>query len=99
MGEYDTQYDEIYSVLFDAFKHDKTLYEQEAKRLRTKIAATKPSAPIGYTPYPRITDAKFTEKLLAKKEFQRFQIPGVETSTDHITYDDISTGKAILTSE
>lgn len=88
------QLDEVYNVLFTSYKEDYNDYVAEAERLKTRIAAFKPPAPMAFRPYPKMTDKAFNDKIYVKKEFNRNKL---EKEYGDRTYEEIANAKCSLT--
>lgn len=80
--------DIIYSELLDVYnKESYESYVDKSEAARQDIAKLNPPAPVIFRPYPKVTDAKFNEKLAVKKELNRYKLTpeyAVETSFDAI---------------
>lgn len=75
--------DNIYDNLFDLYKNNYDKYIQDAVKSRDVIKTLKPEPPDVYRPYPKITDARFNEKLSKKHEFNSCQLsPEYSTNND-----------------
>lgn len=88
--------DIIYSKLLEVYNKERyESYVDKSEAAREDIAQLNPPAPVVFRPYPKVTDAKFNEKVSIKKEFNRYKLtPEYASSTD---FDVIAREKCSLT--